>query len=177
MQRSRYILTAAVLGIVAAGGCRREETAPPAGGGAPPPAPELLIFPPELRAEDERVNQFLVTVLDTCASGDYEAFRMLWSASDDPFPREQFHRAWRSVRQVTVLGLRAVRDADTGQIGYAAWARVELDPAVREPQREVRILLKQEEGQWRLTHPPAPLPDDLFPTTAPANAGATTQPG
>ena len=36
----------------------------------------------------------IAEVIETCASGDYEAFRLLWSARDDPFPRDQFHRAW-----------------------------------------------------------------------------------
>ena len=151
------------------GGCEREEQ--PEVEAGPPPEPEILDFPAELRVEDETVNAFIRDVIQTCASGDYEAFRMLWSARDDPFPRDQFERAWQSVQKVTINGVRAVLNPRDGSKLYAVGARVELDPTVREPVREVVILLTWETNQWRLTMPPAGLPHNLFDTEA-----ATSQP-
>ncbi len=164
-----------ILPAAAIGGCRREEAGENSGPVSLPPEPQLLEFPADLRVDDETVNAFIVEVIETCASGDYEAFRLLWCANDDPFPREQFHRAWQSVRQVKLLGLKAVRDAGSGEIGYAAWALVKLDPEVREPERDVKILVKKENGKWRLTRPRTSLPEDLFEPTATPEP-PTTQP-
>jgi hypothetical protein len=155
--------------------CRRDDEAGTGSAAGLPTSPELLEFPLELRAEDESVNAFIVEVIETCASGDYEAFRLLWSARDDPFPRDQFHRAWQSVRRVKVVGLRQVKDADSGRLLYAARALVELDPTVRDPQRDVTILIVKEDDRWRLTRPPASLPEKLFEPT-PAGRSPTTQP-
>lgn len=155
--------------------CRRKEGVGKEPVVNPPPEPELLDFPLELRAEDETVNAFIVEVIETCASGDYEAFRLLWSVHDDPFPRDQFYKAWQSVRRVEVVGLRQVKKAETGETLYAARAQVDLDPTVRDPRRDVTILIIWEDGRWRLTRPPASLPENLFEPTAPASA-PTTQP-
>jgi hypothetical protein len=163
--------------VLAAGvsGCRRDDEVGKGPATGPAAGPELLDFPLELRAEDESVNAFIAEVIETCASGDYEAFRLLWSARDDPFPRDQFHRAWQSVRRVKVVGLRQVKDADSGRLLYATRALVELDPTVRDPQRDVTILIVKEDDRWRLTKPPASLPENLFEPT-PAATSPTTQP-
>ena len=159
-------MTAALLAVVAAG-CEREDK--PAAEPPPPPEPQILHIPPELRAHDDTVNVFIRDVIDTCASGDYDAFRMLWSARDDPFPRDQFHRAWQSVQKVTINALRLLHNPNDGSVLYAVRARVELDPTVREPLRDVVILLTWENNRWRLTMPPEGLPDNLFGPGSPTS--------
>ncbi|MCH7814697.1 MAG: hypothetical protein IID40_11830 [Planctomycetes bacterium] len=160
----------ALLLPVAAGTCRRaaEDPLPP----PPDPEPEILDFPKALQAKDPTVNTFVRRVIETCASGDYDAFRLLWSARDDPFPRDQFHRAWQSVRKVRIVSLRPVREAESGNLFYAVRAQVELDPAVREPQRDVTIILAFEDGHWRLTAPTNRVPDALFEPPAPSSQPA-----
>jgi len=158
---------ALVLLIVSA--CRRSgEAQPPSG---PPPAqePQILDFPAELHAEDESVNAFVRQVIETCASGDYDAFRLLWSARDDPFPRDQFHRAWQSVQKVKIVSLRPFRAPETRELLYAVRAHVRLDPSVREPERDVTILLVRNGGRWQLTSPPRDVPDGLFERTTPTS--------
>ena len=157
----------ALLLAVAAVGCERGEQ--PATEAAPPPEPELLHFPARLQAQDETVNTFIRDVIHTCASGDYDAFRMLWSVRDDPFPRDQFHRAWQSVQKVTIEAVRALRNPRDGSLIYAVRARVELGPDLREPLRDVVILLTGENNQWRLTMPPEGLSDDLFEDHSPTS--------
>lgn len=166
-------LAPAVVWVVAAA-CRPASQAEPGPEAAPPEKPQILDFPAELHADDQAVNAFLRRVIETCASGDYDAFRLLWSARDDPFPRDQFHRAWQSVQKVRIVALRPFREPQTGELLYAARAHVELDPSVREPQRDVTILLIRERGRWQLTTPPRDLPDQLFeqrrPTSQPRGA-------
>jgi len=164
-----------IVASAAASGCRKsEQTAE-----APAPAREVLDFPAELQASDESVNAFIRQVIDVCVSGDYDAFRLLWSARDDPFPRDQFYKAWQSVQQVTIVSLRPARDRETDRLYYAVAAHVELDPSVREPQRDVKILFSQEEGQWRLTARSRQAPDALFeppgPTSRPASSSQPSE--
>ena len=157
--------------MAAVSGCERADEGKQPRTRTEEPEPQVLIFPSELHADDESVNDFICQVIDVCASGDYDAFRLLWSIREDPFPQDQFERAWQSVQRVTVTGLRRVqRSADRSTL-YAVRAVVELDPDVREPRRDVTILLIEENGQWRMTTPPKDLPADLFESRSP-----TTQP-
>jgi len=137
---------------------------------------QILDFPTELHADDQSVNAFVREVIETCASGDYEAFRLLWSIRDDPFPRDQFYRAWQSVHKVEVTGMRKMRNPADQGIVYAVAARVDLDPGVREPQRRVVILLIKEKDAWRLTRPPEGLAEELF-ESRPATSQPTSAPG
>ncbi|MCP4245916.1 MAG: hypothetical protein GY778_02600 [bacterium] len=160
---------ALILLPAAVGACRRADQAPPPPPPMPDPEPEILDFPKALHAKDSTVNAFVRRVIETCASGDYDAFRLLWSSRDDPFPRDQFHRAWQSVQRVRIVSLRPVRAAESGQLFYTVRAQVDLDPAVREPRRDVAIILTSEDGHWRLTAPPDRVPDALFDPPAPSS--------
>ncbi|MCH8147831.1 MAG: hypothetical protein IH987_07535, partial [Planctomycetes bacterium] len=40
----------------------------------------VLTFPPELKVADATVNEFVTEAMHTCANGDYDSFRLLWSA-------------------------------------------------------------------------------------------------
>ncbi len=164
----------ALLLPVAVGACRRAAEAPL----PPPPAPEpeILDFPEALHAKDPTVNTFVRRVIETCASGDYDAFRLLWSARDDPFPRDQFHRAWQSVKKVRIVSLRPVREAESGNLFYAVRAQVELDPTVREPERDVTIIFASQDGHWRLTAPTKRMPDALFESPAPPASSSQPAP-
>lgn len=165
----RSICLAVVLSVVVVGCEQVDEPTPDKKPSAP--EPQILEFPAEFHAEDEAVNAFVREVIDTCASGNYEAFRELWSIRDDPFPRDQFHKAWQSVQKVRIRGLRQVLNPADGKILYAVRAIVELDPSVRDPERDVIIVLIEEAGRWRMTSAPESLPDGFFETAPP-----TTQP-
>ncbi|MFQ5491083.1 MAG: hypothetical protein ACE5GE_10205 [Phycisphaerae bacterium] len=137
-------------------------------------------FPVTLQADDESLNECVRQVVRACASGDYEAFRKLWTSQGDPLPQEQFFKAWRFLRRVEMVGLRPVRHPQTREILYAGKAHVLLDPSLKEPERDVTMLFVKEEDGWRLTLPPEPLPDSLFdkPATPPSGgASPKSSPG
>lgn len=180
-------------------GCRPEESN--RGDDRPPvaekPEVELLVFPDELRVADESVNSFMTRAMETCAAGDYNAFRLLWSAREEPLTAREFEEGWEAVREIRVRALERVLLAPEPdhaearpEVVYAAWAAVEFDPAHRagqvEARREVILMLVREHDEWRLArapqamrvwmrdHPPGTTPDPdepQRPTTANAGSG------
>jgi hypothetical protein len=73
------------------------------------------------------------------------------------------------VQKVTINAQRQLRYPNDDRVHYAVRARVELDPTVREPLRDVVILLTWEHDRWRLTMPPEGLPDNLFEMSSPTS--------
>lgn len=139
---------------IGAGGSACEKPAPLEN--IPAPAPELIVFPPHLRVDDPAVNEFVEHTMQTCVSGDYEAFRLLWSAKSEPMGRRDFERGWQAVRQIRLDALVPFRSsADPGATGirYYIEASVELDPAADPPTRNVQLVAVNEESQWRLAKP------------------------
>jgi hypothetical protein len=125
-----------------------------------------LIFPEAIRVGDESVNQFVRTALTECTTGDYEAFRSLWSAKREPISRGEFEEGWHAVHRIEVRGLRrAILETDEGnrrqETVYVLLASVELRPEARlgkrASDREIVSMLVREHDQWRL----APAPKDM----------------
>jgi hypothetical protein len=144
---------AVLLAAAAAAGCAKKESTK----ATPTPSPEpigLLDFPAELRAEDPTVNEFLIQAIQTCVDEDYDAFRLLWSAREEPISEQEFKRGWQANPKVYIKDLRKGPTED-GEAFYAVRALVKLDPAmVPEPERDIVMLLVMEDGKWRLATPP-----------------------
>ena len=155
-------------------GCRPEESN--RGDDRPPvaekPEVELLVFPDELRVADESVNSFMTRAMETCAAGDYNAFRLLWSAREEPLTAREFEEGWEAVREIRVRALERVLLAP--------------EPDHAEARPEVILMLVREHDEWRLArapqamrvwmrdHPPGTTPDPdepQRPTTANAGSG------
>lgn len=130
--------------------------------------PNLLLFPDELHVAELTVNEFVTKAMTTCAAGEYEAFRLLWSARETPLPREEFEQGWQAVQNIQVRALEKVMlDADPNagraepETVYALLAEVSLDPmqkvGQKEPQRHVVLMLTREHEQWRLAQAPKPM--------------------
>jgi hypothetical protein len=127
-----------------------------------------LIFPESLRAGDESVNIFVRTALTQSAGGNYEAFRALWSAKQEPISRAEFDEGWQAVKRIEVRGLQQARleneqDSAASNVVYVLLVEVALDPAQkagqREPRREIVMMLVREHDQWRLAGAPKPMRD------------------
>ncbi|MCP4590948.1 MAG: hypothetical protein GY842_09390 [bacterium] len=139
--------------VLLTGACARE--AAPTGDALPVEAdPSPIDFPREVQADAPEVNRFVREVVETCAGGDYESFRLLWSVHENPFPRAEFERGWKALRKVRVLALDKYKTPE-GEYLYSIHARVELDQELPDPVREVVLLVVQENGQWRLKTAPS----------------------
>jgi hypothetical protein len=134
-------------------GCAEKEKKSP----TPSPTPEavgLLDFPTELRADDPTVNEFLIQAIQTCVDQDYDAFRLLWSAREEPISEQEFKRGWQANPKVYIKDLRK-GPTEEGEEFYAVRALVRLDPdMVPEPERDIVMLLVKEGGKWRLAAAP-----------------------
>ncbi len=161
-------------GICCVSGCRRPTSVPE----EPPPSElieekpaDFLTFSDHLRVADESVNDFIVHAMTECAGGDYERFRLLWVATQEPIPRDEYDQGWQAVREITVRAVeQVVVETDApgksapGGLGhervsaYALAAEVAFDPehpaGKREPRRQVVLMLTREHDAWRLARPP-----------------------
>jgi hypothetical protein len=156
----------AFLGALAA--CRPGEPAAPEVRPAAAAKPaDVLIFPDALHVADASVNAFVERAMRVCGDGDYEAFRLLWSAKAEPLPRDEFEQGWQAVEQIRIRALRkAIVAGDDGPDGaespgesvYLVLAEVAFDPdqpaGRREPQRDVVLMLRREQGEWRVSRAP-----------------------
>lgn len=135
----------------------------------PKPA-NILIFPDKFHVGDETVNTFVRRAMADCASGDYQKFRLLWSAREEPLPRGEYDQGWQAVQEIRIRALQEVvlaadpeRGREEDQTVYGLAADVSLDPAHRagrkEPSREVVLMVVSEQGSWRLARPPKTLRD------------------
>lgn len=136
----------------------------------------LIDFPPEVQADDPAVNQFAREIIETCAGGDYERFRLLWTVKEDPFPRRQFERGWKALKKVRVLALQKMKTPQ-GEYLYYIHARVELDESMPEPTREVVLLMIKENDRWRLASAPAHLRKKVLGDAADGDADTNASHG
>jgi len=127
---------------------------------------DRLDFPMDLQSADASVNAFVREAMTTCASGEYDAFRLMWSVKTEPLTREEFEKGWQAVQKIRVRALQEVSLAEDSKTGgevsqvtaYALLADVEMDPSFRvaekEPTREVVLMLSRENDTWRLSKAP-----------------------
>jgi hypothetical protein len=168
---------ACFVGLFACGaGCERTPapiTAPKPDASAEkaPTDRDVLVFPQELRVQDDAVNLFVESAMNACASGRYEDFRRLWSVREEPVSRAEYDQGWQAVQEIRVLALEKVRvdfgemDAesvsDASLIHYLVLAEVRFDPThragLKEPRRDVTMLLILEQGNWRIARAPKAL--------------------
>lgn len=124
-----------------------------------------LVFPDRLRVEDGSVNEFVQRVIEDCAGGEYDTFRLLWSARDEPLRRDEYEEGWHAIQRIEVLVLEKLllapgsgRESQERELAYAVALQVALDPAhraaKREPERDVILLLIREHDEWRISRAP-----------------------
>ena len=125
----------------------------------------VLVFPENLRVDDTSVNTFVNQAMTVCSSRDYDAFRLLWSAREDPLSRDEFEAGWQAVKEIRIRALDRVKldlssdeDDTSPQTVYALLAEVALDPthqaAQKKPRREVVLMIVKEHEEWRLAKTP-----------------------
>lgn len=126
-------------------------------------------FPQELNVTDSSVNAFVKSTLESCATGQYESFRSVWTAREGPISREEFEKGWHAAKSIRVRAMEKVKlatDASTSgsdsaaspQIAYALAIDLSLDPeqqiGQRKPERQVVLLVTREKDEWRLARAP-----------------------
>lgn len=160
--------------LAVAFGCRQEaeSTSPDSPLRTSPPKPaDLLIFPDELRVEDPDVNVFIERAMAACGAGDYDGFRGLWSAREEPMSREEYEQGWQAAREIRVKAMERValarsesahQSVEPEQV-YVLLADVKLDPdhpaGQSEPHRQAVLMMVREHDAWRLAQAPKTMRD------------------
>lgn len=157
--RPAPLLVIAVVTSIMPAGCepsqRGSNGVEPTPSASPADVPSQVDFPASLRVADESVNKAIDRAIEACFSGDYEAFRLLWSIRQNPpFTEQEFRFALKGGARVTVNRLQKFRTPER-EVIYAVAGRVELfQPDIPNPVRDVILLLVKESGQWRLAVAP-----------------------
>lgn len=121
------------------------------------PQKELVSFPPDFTCDDPEVPEFLKSAVKACVDQDYDKFRSMWSARDEPISEKEFIRAWQANPRFALTEMRRMQTPE-GEIVYAVRAHVSLDPnEVPEPDRDVVLLIVNENDNWRLRRAPKKL--------------------
>ncbi|GMV96885.1 MAG: hypothetical protein HRF43_09175 [Phycisphaerae bacterium] len=141
-------------------------------GEAPHAQRPRVLFPDDLHVEDDTVNQFISHALQTVEEGDYDRFRQIFGIHFPPPDEAQFRRVWRSVQEVAVARVFQERGKPNEYYVYVVVKLREPDRHDR-TQRDVPVLIHQEEGRWRLGEVPAEMVRRIraassLPATAPA---------
>ena len=134
----------------------------------PVSARAVLNFPQELMVADATVNEFVTEAMKTCAGGDYDSFRLLWSAREELITKREYERGWRAVLSMDIRALKEVKlapDAARGETEtrtvYAVLAHVAFDPAQtadqQDVERQVVLVVLREHNAWRLGKAPRDL--------------------
>jgi len=113
----------------------------------------LVQFPQHLQTNEPSLNQFIVSALQTCATGDYDAFRQLFGSSFKPPGPADFERIWYQVQSVEVISVHAGQEEPPE---YYVHATVKLripDRRDRE-KRDVVVAVVREADEWRMAQAP-----------------------
>ncbi|MFQ5461749.1 MAG: hypothetical protein ACE5E5_03885 [Phycisphaerae bacterium] len=184
-RRFAATLALTLAGIALAAGCERqpEERAEPVETEQTPESTRAaLVFPKSLRVKEAPVNALLEKAMRLCSEGDYENFRMIWTARQEPISRGEFQKGWAAMKEIRIRALERVAlaspiggQADAGsdaapEIVYVAYAEMTLDPTLLEQtahrqsagtsdakadaRREAVLMIVKELGDWRLAQAP-----------------------
>lgn len=167
--RHRYLVATRLLlaGLAVAGlpACKGKPNGNNDGGSnqrvtPPPDLPEYGIAPP-LETKQPEVVRFLRSFMQTCLTGDYDAYRNLVSRYENPEPRERFAAIFKSLKQMNVLTIEALPPIEHSTATYVVTCAVAFRPesaiAKRQHDRALAFLVVQEQGAMRVRRAPARL--------------------
>jgi hypothetical protein len=117
--------------------------------------PPNVSFAPGVTSGNEQVNAFVGNFIELCRRGDYEQYRLCWTAYGTPISGERFQHMWGFARKVVITQITPVPEtAKAMQPAYLIKARVELDPKAKIAGKDVELMVQREDNRWAIA--PAP---------------------
>jgi len=117
--------------------------------------PPVVEFAPTAGSGDRQLDAFVRKFIQICLSGDYENFRLCWSAYSTPLSRQRFKATWYMVRKVRVERIYpAPKDVEAMRPAYIVEAHVWLNRRAKVPEKRVYVLIQREGDRWAVA--PAP---------------------
>jgi hypothetical protein len=157
----------------------RESDRPgPGGTRLPRGTPPNVTFAPGVTSGDQQVDAFVAGFIDLCRRGDYEQYRLSWTAYGTPVSRERFESMWKFARNVVISEITPVPETVKAmRPAYLIKGHAELDPTSKVAGKPVELMVQREDNRWaiapapRLESAPEALPfTDTSPTSQPEAA-------
>ncbi len=114
-------------------------------------------FPPSARADDDSVNSIVERALQACVRNQYEEFRSLWLATDEPVKKRHYEQKWQPVRHIVVRKVQPMRHAQDDSILYYVDVNLEFGRGSRKGERDIVFLVVKNNETWRLSRAPKSL--------------------
>jgi len=151
-----------------------------AGPGAPAGTPPSVVFAPGVTSGNEDLDAFIRNFIALCQRGDYEQYRLCWTAYGTPMSSERFGVIWKFTRKVVINEIVPVPpDVKVMHPAYIIRGVAELDPKARVPTKDVEVMVQWEDNRWAIApaprlerEPAAPPATDTAPAPPPDASAA-----
>lgn len=131
--------------------------------------PPNVTFAPGVTSGNKEVDAFVDSFIGLCRRGQYEQYRLCWTAYGTPVSSDRFAAMWKSARKVVITQILPVAEnVKVMHPAYVIKATVELDPKAKIPTKDVEVMVQWEENRWAIA--PAPR---LEPESAPGSVTET----
>jgi hypothetical protein len=131
-----------------------------------------VAFAPGVTSGNQQVDAFVGHFIGLCRRGDYEQYRLCWTAYGTPISGERFQTMWKFARKVTITEITpAPENVKAMHPAYVIKASVELDPKAKTAGKEVELMVQWEDNRWAVAPAPRlePAPDQPVTDTNPAS--------
>lgn len=154
---------------MASGGTGRRGTSGVRIPGGNPPS---VVFADGVSSGNTEADEFIRNFIDLCRRGDYEQYRLCWTAYGMPMSGERFQTIWKFARKVVITRIIPVpRSIKVMHPAYVVRGYAELDPKARIATKDVEVMVQWEENRWAVA--PAPRLDEDEPSAVTDSAPAS----
>ena len=146
-----------------------------AGPGMPAGTPPNVVFAPGVTSGNEGLNAFIRDFIALCQRGDYEQYRLCWTAYGTPMSSERFQVIWKFTRKVVINQIVPVPpDVKVMHPAYIIRGVAELDPKARVATKDVEVMVQWEDNRWAIA--PAPRLEGETPPGPGTDTAPASQP-
>lgn len=117
-----------------------------------------VTFASGARTGNGELDTFVRDFVELCLKGDYDGFRLCWTAYSQPISSSRFRAMWGMAEEIVITQITAV----PGKKGKAYLVKVSatLSPKAKSQHRDVEVLVISEDGKWVIAPAPRAEPDE-----------------
>lgn len=135
--------------------------------------PPNVTFAPGVTSGNKDVDAFVDRFLGLCRRGDYDQYRLDWTAYGTPVSGERFTAMWKFARKVVITQIIPVPEhVKAMHPAYVIKASVELDPKAKIATKDVEVMVQWEQNRWAIAPAPrleSPAEPESVTDTGPAS--------
>lgn len=140
-------------------------------------APPRVTFAEGARTGNEELNNFVHDFVELCLKGDYDRFRLCWTAYSPQIGSSRFRAMWDAAEHIVITEIAPVPGKAKGK-AYVVKASVTLNSKAKFQHRDVEVLVLREDGKWVIAPAPRIEPDNKDLHSLPVTESApASQPG